>query len=972
MQLISLLGFLISIIIITSVTVVGYSRDVIPYYKEISCNKSEFFQVETLSCAYCDSQKNLKPASDKLSCVCDDKSKIIKDEKSVFPTCLPCQRGEVPSSDKKSCISCSNITEFSSDKSDLNDSNTSHFEREINGKHLNSRVCVDCIEGTKPSPDQNMCIPCFNNSQCTCPVMTHEQITPELCIPRTIMSAWPDDYSSYMIEFPLSVKRINSHFLRNNLRKSLYMCKMRNRVSCQTLANMCVMVLYQDDQRSGPCRIFRDARHSPTLDKEPLPWLYYGEGDAPTVLARKKILTRYSLDYNSPVSSLKFSVAQWTANGSWLGVVNVTSSSLFLCNDNAMHNEAVYRFGAQYHHSCIITAQNLMIKESIFYELYLITENQLYAVPVLIKNLKQGQKYPNKISDKSQWQLTRRFFLLDKVGGVSVSDSDGRSNSGTPKRPLPSFVRYVKYSSLSIKVQDEPDGFIYPPLLTLEYDELAAAEIEADVIVKMSLDVKFYMDNYISYYIEVWIGVLSAVAVIWAAMQTWTHSRRAGRTTIDLMTLIELCLITAGHLSNIFFMVISAASIYIFVFYKGQAVVQLLLPEYNVMYTVKVYIIVSFCLKLVEVSRMVWYQICIDIFLVDWERPRIMRHDDDPSQPNSVSIWRTYFVANEWNEIQTRRKTSITFQLVATVFLLEIWGLREWATSGPDLVSPYHSESPLLRFSVFLIIYLTLYITQWLFLMGVYERYVKNAIQEFVDVCSLANISVFVLALENFGYYIHGRSAHGFADTDMKTIMTQLKREEDDLVGHRGLLPASDQQTFQMFIPSQLRDYYQRVMASISNETHGSKLSTGAIAAGLKSKVSSSNIDLDRSGQAYQSMNKFLAAFLEHALKDLDYEVREKLFVEALLDIEFSDSLDRGVFYCDNGHAFDNVLFYGNEATLVSLDIIVFCFIEVLTQNYLLAAVITASVAKVLDLIRRVGGRKNLAKKTLIDERFLI
>lgn len=109
-----------------------------------------------------------------------------------------------------------------------------------------------------------------------------------------------------------------------------------------------------------------------------------------------------SIDYQFflflQVSSLKFSVAQWTANGSWLGVVNVTSSSLFLCNDNAMHNEAVYRFGAQYHHSCIITAQNLMIKESIFYELYLITENQLYAVPVLIKNLKQGQKYPNKVS----------------------------------------------------------------------------------------------------------------------------------------------------------------------------------------------------------------------------------------------------------------------------------------------------------------------------------------------------------------------------------------------------------------------------------------------------------------------------------------------------------------------------------------------------------------------------------------------
>lgn len=73
-------------------------------------------------------------------------------------------------------------------------------------------------------------------------------------------------------------------------------------------------------------------------------------------------------------------------------------------------------------------------------------------------------------------------------------------------------------------------------------------------------------------------------------------------------------------------------------------------------------------------------------------------------------------------------------------------------------------------------------------------------------------------------------------------------------------------------------------------------------------------------GQAYNNMNKFLAAFLDHvcewfacrieviyiwfeynylfkALKDLDYEIREKTFVEKLLGIEYSDPLDKGVFF---------------------------------------------------------------------------
>lgn len=37
-----------------------------------------------------------------------------------------------------------------------------------------------------------------------------------------------------------------------------------------------------------------------------------------------------------------------------------------------------------------------------------------------------------------------------------------------------------------------------------------------------------------------------------------------------------------------------------------------------------------------------------------------------------VSIWRTYFVANEWNKIQTLRQISPTFQIIAVLFFLEV------------------------------------------------------------------------------------------------------------------------------------------------------------------------------------------------------------------------------------------------------------------------------------------------------------
>lgn len=72
----------------------------------------------------------------------------------------------------------------------------------------------------------------------------------------------------------------------------------RRNSACQSVANMCVLTHFKD----GPaCSLFRDFKHIPSSEREPYPWLYYGDGDAPTVLNRRKITNRYSLNPNSEV-----------------------------------------------------------------------------------------------------------------------------------------------------------------------------------------------------------------------------------------------------------------------------------------------------------------------------------------------------------------------------------------------------------------------------------------------------------------------------------------------------------------------------------------------------------------------------------------------------------------------------------------------------------------------------------------------
>lgn len=125
---------------------------------------------------------------------------------------------------------------------------------------------------------------------------------------------------------------------------------------------------------------------------------------------------------------------------------------------------------------------------------------------------------------------------------------------------------------------------------------------------------------------------------------------------------------------------------------------------------------------------MIWNQITIDIFFIDWERPRARSAPlrprgnltsaapDTGEQP--VSIWRTYFVANEWNEIQTERRVSVLVQLFVTVFLLKVVGVEHWATSDPELhanIPDYMEKTPpsvICRLAVGVLVYVFVYLLQ--------------------------------------------------------------------------------------------------------------------------------------------------------------------------------------------------------------------------------------------------------------------
>lgn len=55
-------------------------------------------------------------------------------------------------------------------------------------------------------------------------------------------------------------------------------------------------------------------------------------------------------------------------------------------------------------------------------------------------------------------------------------------------------------------------------------------------------------------------------------------------------------------------------------------------------------------------------------------------------------------------------------------------------------------------------------------------RPTQDKLTQFVDLASITNVSTLALDSKLHGYYIHGRSPHGFADVDMKALITNLKK----------------------------------------------------------------------------------------------------------------------------------------------------------------------------------------------------
>ncbi|KAE8599242.1 hypothetical protein XENTR_v10017114 [Xenopus tropicalis] len=948
----------------------------IPLQLPSDCGLQEYYEPSNLSCVRC--QNSQRPSHWGTSCVC-----LVGYKRNSTGDCERCPESLGVTADGWSCIKCPNG--LNSNGNCLCPPGNILVERDVNGSLLLEAECIDC-DGTEPSFTAantlgNRCERCHHtviNRSNSCSCNQPNIMTGGICYNAagSILSK-----ALLTVHYSQLGLILRSEWFATHLQASAAACLMySNQTSCQALGNMCVMNMHSTSISSADaCGLFQyiftstaglGVIHSLSYWRTNLPWLFYGDqpGLASRTLVSSPVPTSYTFKESEEVENtkLQFLAAVYDVRGNFIKWQSLAGGLLQLCPDIVARIDAAFSFGTTYKQECRISVSKLLRDhpEPVFYDVYLAypgneKQQNLLPVPVLNLNLQYHEMFVNQGDNINNWLLTRRIFLVDTISGRENSLADP-----------PRLIRVASKITISIRlVPDTYKGIIYPPLMTVQYTDVQLQNPESQ-IVKVSFSVNYEMRQLDSLKkTDVAIGVLGGLAVLWSLLKTAAWKRRIGSSFIDMQTVIHFLIFYAGALADVFFLVTVGTGFYWLILFKGQQYVSVLLPVPEEEYNFVSYVWCAFALKALQLLYKMTLLLTIDVFFIDWERPKARTQPSEGKTKNSVapvSIWRSYFIANEWNEIQTVRKISPLFQVFAVLFFLEIAGFKYLALMDPssslsrnsqDYMAPW---SRILRYGVSTAIWLAIGCLQVLFFSVIYERYVEDKIRQFVDLCSMSNISVFILSHRCYGYYIHGRSVHGHSDTNMEEMNLNLKREAENLCSQRGLQPNSDIQTFQISISSRARTHFDQIHESLTKRHGPSRL--------FHTSLSTSDLNT----RAYNSMNKFLSSFIDHAFKEVDYFVKDKMFLERLLSMEFMEPMDKSIFYNDENHSFTDVLFYGNESTLLIFDTLFFCVVDVASQNFVLAAILTFLQQELFRLLCNAVGKKNLASKTQIDERFLI
>lgn len=533
---------------------------------------------------------------------------------------------------------------------------------------------------------------------------------------------------------------------------------------------------------------------------------------------------------------------------------------------------------------------------------------------------------------------------------------------------------------LQIQTQSENPTRIYPPQLIIEYATASAGSFDEDDTILFKVEYTMPHDNFWSS-VQIMNGFLFAFGIVivgirinnWYCRQRATNQQTGSTDTtmLGLHAMMHAFMVACHTFAWLFSSFLFLICTYWLLFVKLQTSVFLLLPsvkefhgETDEYLFFKASFQAIFWAETVYVAYIIAQQCTSDIIFVDWENPRRGKSG------HGASMWRLVKVVNEFNRMQPKRSSSIEFTLL--FICLVMVGLGQSRNSlpqpGSSDDSDYENKSNIaLAFGSTCLWWMAAVLIQWAWRSLFFERWITEPPStKFQDLCSVCNISVFTLVENHMGFYLHGKSPHNTADCSMEDLLKNLEREGNGLLMTRGLEGAPDGcQSFAFFASPVFRAQLNRIYETAHGKAGDSDI-TGKVAL------------------ARAELTQFLKRFVDKQPSPprdgLRYNVREALTSERILrstPAEFRTNEEPGCCMLSSattlvGDISLSATFLGLELDLVLHDILTYNIISMASNNNVGLSIFLTYVMHLLRTsIRSFFGLRNLAKKALIDPRFI-
>ena len=204
----------------------------------------------------------------------------------------------------------------------------------------------------------------------------------------------------------------------------------------------------------------------------------------------------------------------------------------------------------------------------------------------------------------------------------------------------------------------------------------------------------------------------------------------------------------------------------------------------------------------------------------------------------------------------------------------------------------------------------------------------------------------------------------------------------------RGFRQESTVQTFEVYLSPKVRQAYDRAFAGVldsrgyDNRGQGRRRGQGGAGA-ANNRRRGFRAAPEEGVSRHRELNRFLMGFLgtpTSATADGANveggrpEVRSKRYWESLIGLppEMGYSPDRSVFLEDTSGRFKRLLLAGRETDLIILQILTYALVDMSTANTYAAIFTTYAVDLLVRVLRSELATRNIATKTLLDDRFLL